>query len=193
MLLTTSGSYPGEDLLGTFRACSDPDAVAQIRSFTGEQDFSAPVAMKAALLRRLEKAGVTCWFYTRAVAPLLKDGAVCGLLLACPNGLVTRSCSMVLDATQLQAPSFQAAGVPLFIPKGTVLPVRTVLQTSAPLTTSIEGQYTDLFDSHRLHIVRSAVLPENMTPTQATDFLMAARANMLRQLQQHPEGDSLCC
>jgi len=182
VLLTTSGSFPGEDLLGTFRAYSDPGAVEQIAAFTGEKDFSTPVAMKAALLRRLEQAGVTCWFYTRAVAPLLKDGAVCGLLLACPNGLVTQPCTTVLDATQLQAPSFQAVGMPLLIKKGTVLPVRTVLQTSAALTAPLEGQHTDLFDSQRLHMIQEAALPRDMTPTQAADFLMDVRAHMLRPL-----------
>lgn len=193
VLLITAGSYPGEDLIGTFRAYSDPKAVKQIEAFTGETGFITPAAMKAALLRRLEQAGVQCAFYTRAVAPLLGKGAVCALLLACPNGLETYPCSLVLDATDLQAPSFQAAGKPLLLKKGTSLPVRTALHAEALPPMVIEGQQVDLFDPQRLHVVRTAQLPEDMTPTQSLDYLMGVRSTLLQGLLHHPGIDRVRC
>ena len=193
VLLTTSGSYPGEDLLGTFRAYCDPEAVARIAAFTGKKDFLTPVAMKAALLDRLEQAGVRCVFYTRAIAPLLKNGAVCGLLLACPNGIETQPCSLVLDATALQAPSFQVSGEKTRIRKGTVLPVRTSMQSDGRLPAPLEGQQPDLFDPQRIHLVHTAVLPEDMTPSRTLAFLMENRSAMLRKLQEQQGIAQLRC
>lgn len=193
VLLTTAGSFPGEALIGTFRAYSDPSAVEQIAAFTEKHTFSSPVDMKAALLKQLLQAGVQCAFYTRAVAPLMRDGKVCGLLLAGPNGLSVQPCALVVDATMLQAPSFQLSGTPVLLKKGTVLPVRTAFQLQETLTLPIDGQQPDLFDSRRLHVVRSAALPEDMTPSQALTYLMAQRSRMLRQLMQHPDAQLLRC
>lgn len=193
VLLTTAGSFPGEDLLGTMEAYWDPAAVAGIAAFTAQAGFSSPVDMKAALLRRLKEAGVTCAFYTRAVAPLLCGGKLCGLLLAGPNGVFSQPCQLVVDATGLQAPSFQLSGTPVILKQGTALPVHTPLRLLGALTAPIEGQHPDLFDPKRLHVVREAVLPRDMTPSQALSFQMEVRDRLLRQLGQRPDAAGLLC
>lgn len=179
VLLTTALSYPGEDLLGTFRAYTDKDCVRRIAAFTEQAHFANPADIKAALLKRLRRAGIVCAYYTRAVAPLLRRGQVCGILLAGPTGMDAMPCDLVLDATLLQAPSFQITGIPLLLKKGTPLPVRTLLTAD----TVPETGEADLFDPQRFHMVQTAMLPEDMTPTAAQAFLMDRRSALLRQLR----------
>lgn len=196
VLLTTAGSYPGEDLFGTLRAYSDAAAAEWVCVFTGEEKFASPAAMKAALLRKLLAAGVRMAFYTRAAAALLHQGHLCAMLLAMPNGLTVHACSAVLDATLLQSPSFQAAGAVLSIPKGTRLPMRTALIAPAvpdSALLSFAEWHTDLFDHSRLHITEHHELPTAMSPSDALSFLMKRRAELLRKSRRTEGLENICC
>lgn len=196
VLLTTSASYPGEDLFGSFRAYFDPSALSWIRAFTGKKDFSSPAAMKAALLQTLLSAGIKISYYTRAAAALLNRNAVCGMLLAGPNGLFSRPCDLVIDATLLQSPTHQAAGAALILPSGARLPLRvSVIAPSQPAIDMLtaQGYLADLFDPHRLHLDATCELPQPMLPSQALGFLMEQRKRRLEKIAQTAGMEAVSC
>lgn len=195
VLLTTAGSYPGEDLFGTFRAYSDGEALKWVRAFTGEQIFASPAAVKAALLRKLLAAGVRMSFYTRAAAALVHQGQLCAMLLAGPNGLFEQACSAVLDASLLQSATWQAAGGVLSIPKGARLPMRLSLIASATLDSAVlsfANCQPDLFDESRIHIMQQYETPSAMPPSDALSFLMQRRTEFLRNIKHKHQAIVAC-
>lgn len=178
--ICTALSYPGEDALGTFAASCDQSIRARVLALCEKDTPPSPAGMKRGLFCALKSAGVRVDFYTRFTAALIRDGHVSGALLSGPQGIFSAPCACILDATTLGEPSFQTAG------QGTILRAGAPLVLRQPFLLSggalPPDAAPDPFDKRRAHMAKTLLLPEDMTPTGARNFLARERLSFLRAL-----------